>query len=513
MAFLIIFLVSFSWCLALGEETVILTDPKPLSVVNGDLVRLRAEVSGVVEWVEFFVSYEDLEGNREEKSLGQVKSAPFEALWDCRMVPDQNSGRLYLYFSYQDSSGLHEKIGYTSRRDVAIDRTPEVSSAHMLIPYVSQVPVIDGNLEEWDSSGFQYFSSSDNTVGFYAGWNEKAVFFGIEVKDEFIFCFKDKQQRLRFPGDTISYPKIWLGDGVELNLDVLNNKHSIRDTTHREIMISADGVLAGIIQDNFNSRVYTWAENVEFKTKIHGTINDDSDSDSGFTVELAVPWDAIYERVQDRPALKNGMKIGFSLYNYDRDGAAGTWTFGSWNPDIVKTNNDNPSEWGTLVLQKRRLSSYLVPVIFLVCILLIWFIVKSKFKKEPVVEAVKEVPVEDPIDALFIVHEGRNFAEMKLVIQELWDNPQKKVVLKDLTDSFNLGADRLRQLFVQFTGKSFKELFVHIKIEKAKRLLKESQDLTISQIAYQLGYEQTPQFNKIFKKRTGLTPQGYRENK
>ncbi|MBF0432820.1 MAG: helix-turn-helix domain-containing protein [Fibrobacteria bacterium] len=491
-----------------ATETVVLTAPEPLSIINGDMVRIKVEASQAVDWVELFASYENLEGIRIEKSFGQINNPPYEALWDCRMVPDQNCGRLFLYFNYHDSSGLHEKIG--NRTDVAIDRNTEISSKIMKILYVNQAPVIDGDLSDWDRSKFQKFSSSDNTVEFYCVWDKTALYFGIEIYDKYVFCFKEKGERLRFPHDTTSYPQIWLGDGIELNFDVYNNKKSIRDTTHREIMISADGILTGIVQDNFKRRINYWGENIDCKIKISGTLNDDNDSDSGYRVELAVPWEDLYDKLQKEAPKKHGLEIGFTLFNYDRENVTGNWTFGSWNPHIVTTNNDNPSEWGTIVLQKRGYYLYLIPLFILIMALLIWPKIRTRGKKNPERDDESVSPV-DPIDKLFIIHEGKNYPQMKSVIQDLWANPGKKYMVNDLLDKFNLGPDRVRQLFVHFTGKSFKELFLYIKIEKAKQLLIDNKELSVSQIAYDLGYEQAPQFSKIFKKFTGLPPQEYRE--
>lgn len=61
------------------------------------------------------------------------------------------------------------------------------------------------------------------------------------------------------------------------------------------------------------------------------------------------------------------------------------------------------------------------------------------------------------------------------------------------------------------TGKSITHYINHIRIEKAKTLLKES-TLQINEMAFELGFESANYFTRIFKKETGKTPIAYREN-
>lgn len=58
------------------------------------------------------------------------------------------------------------------------------------------------------------------------------------------------------------------------------------------------------------------------------------------------------------------------------------------------------------------------------------------------------------------------------------------------------------------TGKSITQYINHIRIEKAKILLKEN-TLQINEIAIELGFESANYFTRIFKKETGITPKMY----
>ncbi|MVT10017.1 helix-turn-helix domain-containing protein [Chitinophaga tropicalis] len=73
----------------------------------------------------------------------------------------------------------------------------------------------------------------------------------------------------------------------------------------------------------------------------------------------------------------------------------------------------------------------------------------------------------------------------------------------------NLSAGYLSDLLQRFTGKTTQE-HIHLElIEKAKSLLW-STEKSISEIAYELGFEHPSHFTKLFKAKTGKPPSGFR---
>jgi AraC-like DNA-binding protein len=61
------------------------------------------------------------------------------------------------------------------------------------------------------------------------------------------------------------------------------------------------------------------------------------------------------------------------------------------------------------------------------------------------------------------------------------------------------------------TGKSLTLYANHIRIEKAKHLLRTS-GLQIQEIGYSLGFESSTYFIRLFKKYVGVTPEAYRNS-
>jgi len=79
-----------------------------------------------------------------------------------------------------------------------------------------------------------------------------------------------------------------------------------------------------------------------------------------------------------------------------------------------------------------------------------------------------------------------------------------------IADELNLSPNYLSRLLKTLTGQSTQQ-FIHDKlIEKAKEKLSTT-SLTISEIAYQLGFEHPQSFNKLFKSKTQYSPLAFRQ--
>lgn len=82
--------------------------------------------------------------------------------------------------------------------------------------------------------------------------------------------------------------------------------------------------------------------------------------------------------------------------------------------------------------------------------------------------------------------------------------------VKYFAGKLNLSPNYLTDLLTRHTGKSTQE-HIHLRlIEKAKSFLWGSEK-SISEIAYQLGFDHPSHFNKLFKSKTGKTPGEFRQ--
>ena len=78
-----------------------------------------------------------------------------------------------------------------------------------------------------------------------------------------------------------------------------------------------------------------------------------------------------------------------------------------------------------------------------------------------------------------------------------------------LANKIGLSPNYLSDLLKKETGRSAKEYINYFVIDKAKTLLVKDK-VSVSELAYQLGFNYPHYFSRIFKSKTGLTPQEYR---
>lgn len=80
-----------------------------------------------------------------------------------------------------------------------------------------------------------------------------------------------------------------------------------------------------------------------------------------------------------------------------------------------------------------------------------------------------------------------------------------------IASQLNLSPNYLSDLLKNATGQTAQQYIQHYVIEKAKEMLSTSR-MTVSEIAYELGFEYSQSFNKLFKKVTSQTPLQYRKS-
>ena len=98
-------------------------------------------------------------------------------------------------------------------------------------------------------------------------------------------------------------------------------------------------------------------------------------------------------------------------------------------------------------------------------------------------------------------------SEAKLYMSQNYSNAN--LMLQDVAKAVNMSKSRFSTVFSQTTGQSFTEYLIYLRLGKAKELLKTS-NLKSSQIATEIGYNDSHYFSYIFKKNVGMTPSDYR---
>lgn len=83
------------------------------------------------------------------------------------------------------------------------------------------------------------------------------------------------------------------------------------------------------------------------------------------------------------------------------------------------------------------------------------------------------------------------------------------VTLEKVAERFHYTPEYTSQLIRKTTGRKFTDILQKIRIEKAQIMLQDT-NLSVSNIAHEVGYENTEHFIRIFKKNLHMTPTEYR---
>lgn len=100
------------------------------------------------------------------------------------------------------------------------------------------------------------------------------------------------------------------------------------------------------------------------------------------------------------------------------------------------------------------------------------------------------------------------------ILDDYFDNQKKPISgipsVQFLSLELNVSSNYLSDLLTNLSGLNTQQYIHNYLIEKAKELLSTT-TLSVSEIAYQLGFEYSQSFSKLFKKKTNQTPLEFRK--
>ncbi len=117
---------------------------------------------------------------------------------------------------------------------------------------------------------------------------------------------------------------------------------------------------------------------------------------------------------------------------------------------------------------------------------------------------------EDEAQALATNQQDQRFLDK--AIQILEENLEDTAFDTSMwSKALGIGRTRLFDRIKRITGMTPNDYILQFKMNRAMALIQEYEDLTISEIAYKLGFSNPAYFSKCFKKQVGITPQQYRK--
>jgi len=101
--------------------------------------------------------------------------------------------------------------------------------------------------------------------------------------------------------------------------------------------------------------------------------------------------------------------------------------------------------------------------------------------------------------------------KIEKIFDYLNQNFSRQIGLKEIARLFGTSCSAFSRLIKRWTGMTFVNILNEIRVANATTMLINSTD-TISEIAYQCGFNNLSYFNKIFKEKKNVGPKQYRRN-
>lgn len=100
-----------------------------------------------------------------------------------------------------------------------------------------------------------------------------------------------------------------------------------------------------------------------------------------------------------------------------------------------------------------------------------------------------------------------------LVKQYLQDHYREEISLGELAKETGFSPDYLSRMFKKYNQESPIKYLTHLRIEKAKEILRTQIELGIGEVGERVGYSDPYYFSRVFKEQTDLYPKEYRQSK
>ncbi|MHB9030009.1 MAG: helix-turn-helix domain-containing protein [Candidatus Latescibacterota bacterium] len=468
--------------------------PAPFSVISTNTIRVAVNArdnaggSGIKK-VEFTIVYFNFDGQPIPRQvIGEVTRYPYEIIYDCSKIPDQNMQKLSFRCTVTDHAGNttdSDVFGRISNFLFVLDRNSQSSAARLSCNRSNQKIVLDGNLAEWSPIDSLYFTNNDNRISAYSQWNDEYLFFAVRVRDRSIIS--------AFTPDISDYRGLSSQDVIALFLDVDHDRSEICSLPDRIFHFAAAGKGYESVYHRLGSEYRSEVNifpNIINETAIAGTLNNESDNDAGFSTEIAISW----KELGVSPG--KGKTIGLEVWNADRDFTMGELSYSGWT--TIAANLKNPSEWGTLVLIEDgntfRFAFLFIPTLILaVTVLPVLYYRKTRYQAAP---SDQTLSIEKEC-----IRKARTYT-LEYFSDEQID---REVVAAHV----GLNSTYFGKVFKAETGVHFSDYLADLRIEKARSLLLTTSK-NIAEIAFEVGFSSQSYLGYIFKKQTGVSPKQYR---
>jgi hypothetical protein len=221
-----------------------------------------------------------------------------------------------------------------------------------------QAITIDGRLDEpaWqeaaDTGAFVHPSTGRPAPRAPVGGRAKLLYDATQLYVAFVV--RDATLRGGFPADARD-PHLWERDTVEMMVDPDGDGDNV---DYYEIQINPQNLVFDSRFDRYNAPRggpsgpfghESWSAELSSAVDVRGTLDDDSDRDDGYTVEVAIPWKSFAKAKRSPP--RPGDRWRLNLYAMQNNGGV------AWSPILGRGNFHRASRFGRVEWAGSRASS------------------------------------------------------------------------------------------------------------------------------------------------------------
>jgi len=424
------------------------------------------------------------------------------------------------------------------------------------IPYSNNKIKVDGKLSEWNNFASYIFSDTSTSLN-HSGDHEIMIFYdedfdysknilplsknSIEARIcwdfnflYFAFSVEDNHLYAEIPADA-SYPEFHLNDAVEIYIDSKNDSRQRMDLNDYQFIVDIKNntvVLKGdrkYIESDTMATPKDIGQNIFFEhaAVYTGTVNNDDGTDTGYIVEIAIPFMAIGTQPQTGKKFKLDLCIDDSDYSFSnartlQDSAmlyfAFNWSglndFGYpefWKP-VILSGGPGWYEKLTAKYEQYWLLFYSITLIVSIIILAFLYHRIRKLKRLPAANELKSsqsVVFKDvnEVDQENLSHNQKVLQFATRIIRTRYDETIRS---EELAGEMGISLRNFQRITKSELNCTPTNLIWLVKLDLAADFLTNNQG-NVSEAAYEFGFSNPSHFSRMFKKHFGDSPTEYQK--